>query len=55
VLGVSYSPALAYAFLMHFIQFGMTGIFGVWGLARQGKSFSNLWSEIRMAKTTNVE
>jgi uncharacterized protein (TIRG00374 family) len=55
VLGVEYLKALAYAFLMHFMQFAMTGLFGIWGLARQGKSFSTLWSDIRMTKTTNVE
>ncbi len=55
ILGVAYAPALAYAFLMHLIQFLITAIFGFWGLAREGKSLSNLWSEIRMAKTANVE
>lgn len=54
VLGVAYSPALAYAFLMHFIQFALTALFGFWGLAREGKSLGNLWSEIRLAKTMNV-
>jgi uncharacterized protein (TIRG00374 family) len=55
ILGVAYSPALAYAFLMHFIQFAITALLGFWGLAREGKSLGNLWSEIRMAKTSNVE
>lgn len=55
ILGVAYAPALAYAFLMHFIQFAITALFGFWGLAREGKSLGNLWSEIRMAKTSNVE
>jgi glycosyltransferase 2 family protein len=55
ILGVAYAPALAYAFLMHLMQFTITAIFGFWGLAREGKSLSNLWSEIRLAKTTNVE
>jgi glycosyltransferase 2 family protein len=55
VLGVAYSPALAYAFLMHFIQFALTAVFGFWGLAREGKSLGNLWAEIRMANTSKLE
>ena len=55
ILGVAYAPALAYAFLMHFIQFLITAVFGFWGLAREGKSLSNLWTEIRMAKNSKVE
>ena len=55
ILGVAYTTALAYAFLMHFMQFVITGIFGFWGLAREGKSLSNLWAEIRMTKNTKVE
>jgi uncharacterized protein (TIRG00374 family) len=50
LLGVAYAPALAYAFLMHFIQFAITAVLGFWGLAREGKSLGNLWSEIRMAR-----
>jgi glycosyltransferase 2 family protein len=55
ILKIEYNSALAYAFLMHFVQFGMTGVLGVWGLIRQGKSFATLWSDIRMTKTTSVE
>ena len=55
LLGVAYTSALAYAFLMHFIQFVITAIFGFWGLAREGKSLTNLWAEIRMTKNTKVE
>ncbi len=55
ILGVVYTSALAYAFLMHFMQFVITGIFGFWGLAREGKSLSNLWAEIRMTNNTKVE
>lgn len=55
ILGVAYAPALAYAFLMHFIQFVITAVFGFWGLAREGKSLSNLWTEIRMAKDSKME
>ena len=55
ILGVAYASALAYAFLMHFIQFVITAIFGFWGLAREGKSLSNLWAEIRMTKNTKME
>jgi uncharacterized membrane protein YbhN (UPF0104 family) len=55
LLGIAYAPALAYAFLMHFLQFTITAVLGFWGLAREGKSLSNLWSEIQMARTPNVE
>jgi uncharacterized membrane protein YbhN (UPF0104 family) len=55
ILGVAYTLSLAYAFLMHFIQFIITGIFGLWGLAREGKSLSNLWAEIRMTKNPKLE
>jgi len=55
ILGVAYASALAYAFLMHFIQFVITAVFGFWGLAREGKSLSNLWAEIRMTKNTKME
>jgi glycosyltransferase 2 family protein len=55
ILGVAYAPALAYAFLMHFIQFVTTAILGFWGLGREGKSIGNLWSEIRLSKIENTE
>ena len=55
LVGVAYAPALAYAFLMHFLQFTVTAVLGFWGLAREGKSLGNLWSEIRLAKTSEVE
>lgn len=47
MVGVSFSLALGYAILMHFIQFVITGVLGVWGLAREGRSFSSLLSELR--------
>lgn len=55
ILGVGTAAALAYAFLMHFIQFVITAILGLWGLAREGRSFSTLWADIRMAKYTSME
>lgn len=48
LLGISSSAALAYAIVMHFLQFATTAIFGFWGLAMEGKSLSSLWSEINL-------
>jgi uncharacterized protein (TIRG00374 family) len=55
-LGVVTEKALAYALLMHSIQFALTAVFGFWGLAREGKSLGNLWAETRrgLAKTSNA-
>ncbi len=55
ILKVNPAPALAYAILMHFIQFALTAVFGFWGLAREGKSLGNLWAEIRMERTSKTE
>jgi glycosyltransferase 2 family protein len=47
LVGVSFSLALGYAILMHFIQFVITGILGLWGLARDGRSFSSLFRDLQ--------
>jgi hypothetical protein len=46
LLGVDSSISLAYAILMHLIQYVVTGIFGVIGLIKEGQSFSSLLSSV---------
>lgn len=48
ILGISYSVALGYAILMHFIQFASTAVLGFWGLARERRSLSSIFNEVRM-------
>lgn len=45
ILGVEYSKALAYAILMHFLQFSITGVFGFIALAKERHSLRTLFSE----------
>mgnify|MGYP001185025283 FL=1 len=47
VLGVDNSSALAYAILMHFINFAVTGIFGFIGLVKEGRSLGSLSAQLR--------
>lgn len=47
ILGGNESTALAYAILMHFMQFLSSAIFGIWGLAREGQSLSTLYSKLQ--------
>lgn len=46
LVGVNTSAALAYAIMMHFLQFMVTAIFGFWGLAQERRSLSSLFAEI---------
>lgn len=55
LLGISASTALAFAIVMHFLQFANTAVFGFWGLALEGKSLSSLWSEINLNRTASKE
>lgn len=50
LLGITASTALAYALIMHFIQFATTAVLGFWGLARDGRSLTDLFSEIQNRK-----
>ncbi len=54
ILGVT-TGALGYALLMHIFQFILTGILGLWGLLLQGRSLSNLFSEITTAADSPTE
>jgi uncharacterized protein (TIRG00374 family) len=50
LLGVSPSAALAYAIMMHFLQFVQTGIIGFYGLTQEGRSLSSLLSDIKIKR-----
>ncbi|KAF0111534.1 MAG: Uncharacterized protein FD147_885 [Chloroflexi bacterium] len=44
ILGGSSASALAYAIILHFLHFVVSAIFGVWGLLREGLSFTQLFT-----------
>ena len=44
ILGAQSGTALAYALIMHLVQFVIIAIFGIWGLIREGVSFSQMFS-----------
>jgi glycosyltransferase 2 family protein len=46
ILGGASATALAYAIILHLIQFMVSGIFGIWGLLREGESMTSLFSKI---------
>jgi uncharacterized protein (TIRG00374 family) len=48
IFGVSPSAALAYALLMHFMQFLVNGVFGFIELVRSRNSISNLFEQIQI-------
>lgn len=50
VLGVSRSQALAYAITLHLLQFIITGIIGLYGLAREGQSIGELINQLRLRR-----
>lgn len=52
ILGVDSSVALAYAIILHVIQFVLTAIFGVWGMIRDGQSLGSLFSGLNLRKET---
>jgi uncharacterized protein (TIRG00374 family) len=54
VLGIQQTPALAYAITIHFIQFVVTGILGMAGLLKQGRSLGNLFRELRVRRKSNT-
>ncbi len=55
ILGIDASLALAYAIAMHFVQFILTGIFGMLGLALERKSLGSIQSEIRLENPQRTE
>ena len=50
VLGVSRSQALAYAITLHLLQFVLTGIIGLYGLAREGQSIGALIGQLKLRR-----
>ncbi len=52
ILGIDQTAALAYAITLHFIQFIVTGVFGLSALIRQGKSVGTFLRDIQ-AKVIN--
>ncbi len=54
-LGIGKPEALAYALVMHLMQFVLTGIFGFWGLMRERQSLSSIFSDIQMKLTSRTE
>ncbi len=54
-LGISRPDALAYALIMHLMQFVLTGIFGFWGLLRERQSIRTIFSDIQMKLTSRTE
>ncbi|MHC1784474.1 MAG: lysylphosphatidylglycerol synthase domain-containing protein [Anaerolineaceae bacterium] len=47
ILGIDTSTGIAYAIIMHFMQFVVTGLLGFIGLAKAGKNLSSFFSDIR--------
>jgi uncharacterized protein (TIRG00374 family) len=50
IVGSSESIALAYAILLHVIQFIICAILGIWGLIRDGQSFASLMSQLKLGQ-----
>jgi uncharacterized membrane protein YbhN (UPF0104 family) len=50
IVGSTESVALAYAILLHVIQFVICAILGIWGLVRDGQSFSSLMSDLKLGR-----
>lgn len=55
IFGVSPSVALAYALLMHFMQFVIDGTFGFIELVRSRNSISNLFEQIQVRNKASQE
>jgi uncharacterized protein (TIRG00374 family) len=55
LLGISTSLALAYAIVMHFIQFALTGILGMIGLALDRKSIAGIQADLFSGNSTSSE
>jgi len=54
ILGGQSGIALAYALIMHLLNFVESAIFGLWGLIREGISFSQVLSTVGSNKTEPV-
>lgn len=54
ILSKNSGSALAYALILHLIQFTIVAIFGIWGLIREGLSFSQMLSSFDSDKIEPV-
>lgn len=50
ILGIDSSVALAYAIILHVIQFVLTAIFGIWGMVRDGQSIGSVFTGLHLRK-----
>jgi uncharacterized protein (TIRG00374 family) len=50
IVGANESMALVYAILIHVLQFTISMILGLWGLIRDGQSFSKLQADLRFGQ-----
>ena len=55
VLGGDKSLALAVALIMHILQFISSGIFGLWGLVREGHSLSSIYKRLQKSDEDEPE
>lgn len=55
VLGGDKSLALAMALIMHVLQFISSGIFGLWGLIREGHSLSSIYKRLQKSDEDDPE
>jgi uncharacterized protein (TIRG00374 family) len=55
ILGIARPTALAYAIVVHFISFAVSGFFGLWGLLRERQSLSTLFSDIQIQQSKSTE
>lgn len=55
ILGVETATALAYALLMHLIQYVATGVLGLIGLIREGQSLSSIFSTVTHQPGESIE
>ncbi len=54
ILNINETSALAYAITIHFMQFVTTGILGLIGLSKAGRSLGTIFSEIRLRSKTEA-
>ncbi|MHB0923092.1 MAG: lysylphosphatidylglycerol synthase transmembrane domain-containing protein [Bellilinea sp.] len=50
ILGINQTSGLAYAITLHFLQILVTGVLGITGLMRQGRSLGNLFHDLQNRK-----
>lgn len=55
ILGINETSALAYAITIHFVQFAVTGVLGMIGMIRQGKSIGNIFRDLRVRDRNTLQ